>query len=134
VHIVKALVDVFQLLRVRDKLVHPQGAVHVVCPSAHLYIVFQIGRTLFIVEIEEGLTVNDTRQLGTPLDTAKRAALPHAPSDELEWPSGNLSPGGRDANDGRDAPAFVAALEGLAHDVHLRVSLSVPQLACTRII
>ena len=69
-------------------------------------------------------TIDNTRQLGPPLDTAKSAPLPLATRHQLERPGRNLGTRGRNANDGRDAPAFVAALERLAHDVDLCISIS----------
>src|SRR6185503_8792890 len=47
------------------------------------------------------------------------SALPDAAGNQLEWPSCNLRPRGRDADDDRHPPAFVAALQCLAHQLHV---------------
>ena len=57
-HVVEALVDVVKVLRVGDKFVDPQGSVEVI--------------------------INDTRDLGSSLDTAERRSLPDSTGDQLE--------------------------------------------------
>src|SRR5215218_229721 len=93
VHEIEAVVDAIERQHVRDQVVDVDLALHV--------------------------PVDDLRHVGAPPRAAERGALPHAPRDKLERPRLDLLPGARDADDHRDAPAAVAALERLAHDIHV---------------
>jgi hypothetical protein len=75
----------------RDKLVHLEIAIHVICHEA--------------------------RQLRPALHTPECASLPHAARHKLERTRGDFLARGRDADDDALAPALVARFERGAHDV-----------------
>src|SRR5690606_29819861 len=84
-----ALVDVFELQRVRDQVVDVDLAVHV--------------------------PVDDLRHVGPSACPAERRALPYASGHKLEGTGRDLLPCAGDTDDDADAPTLVAAFEGLAH-------------------
>src|SRR5216683_1794497 len=88
-HQVEALVDALQRQLVGDQRVDLALAVHV--------------------------PVDDLRHVGAAARAAEGRALPDAAGDELEGPRRDLLAGAGDADDDRDAPALVAALQRLAH-------------------
>src|SRR6185369_2174282 len=92
VHQVERIVDLVERHHVRDQTVDIDLAVHV--------------------------PVHDLRHVGAAARTAECRALPHAPGHELERTRLDLLPGAGDADDHRHAPAAMAALERLAHQVH----------------
>ena len=67
--------------------------------------------------------VDDLRHVGAAARAAERRALPHAAGDELERPRLDLLARAGDADDDRHAPAAVAALERLAHQVDVADAL-----------
>ena len=58
-----------------------------------------------------------------PARAAERRALPHAPGDQLERARRDLLAGAGDADDDAHAPAAVAALERLAHQLDVADAL-----------
>src|SRR5476651_1313271 len=88
-HQIEALVDALQRQNVGDEIVDVDLLLHV--------------------------PVDDPRHVGAAARAAEGRALPDAAGDELERPRRDLLPGGRDADDHRDAPAAMAAFERLAH-------------------
>src|SRR5882757_3874146 len=91
VHEFEGVVDFFQRHRVRDQVVNVDLAVHV--------------------------PVHDLGNSGAPAYASESRTLPYPPRDELEWPGANLLAGSGNANDNRNAPAAMAALERLAHEI-----------------
>ncbi len=69
------------------------------------------------------VVVHVAGQLAAALDAAEGGALPGAAGDQLERAGGDFLAGARDADDGGHAPAHVAALQRLAHDVHVADAL-----------
>src|SRR5205814_10047268 len=67
--------------------------------------------------------VDALRHVAAAPRAAERGALPHPAGDELEGPRADLLPGARHADDHRDAPAAVAALQRLAHHLHVADAL-----------
>src|SRR5690242_245617 len=61
--------------------------------------------------------VDDLRHVAAAPGAAEGRALPYPAGDELERPRPDLLPGARHADDHRHAPAAMAALERLAHDL-----------------
>ena len=96
-HVVEALVDLLEGAVVGDELVDPELALHVV--------------------------LNKTGELSAALDAAERRSLPDTASDELEGAGRDLGTGLSDTDNVAHAPALVAALEGLAHDVDVARSV-----------
>src|SRR5574338_1731294 len=67
--------------------------------------------------------VDDAGDVGAAARAAEGGALPGAARDELEGTRRDLGARGRDADDHRDAPAAVRALERLAHRLHVADAL-----------
>lgn len=131
-HHVKALVDVREFVIVRDIFIDFEFS---------LQVIYGEGVWNSTKSHEDGTTViltfHDPRQLSSPLHTSKSSPTPDAPSDQLEasftcqlttrQPAvrrnsrsrGNLFPSSCNTDDSRDAPSFVARLEGSTHDVDL---------------
>src|SRR5262245_1738172 len=91
VHEIECVVDLLQRHLVSDQLIDPDLSVHV--------------------------PVNDLRHVGATARAAESSSLPHPPGDELERACLDLLPCAGDADDHRDAPAAMAALERLTHQV-----------------
>src|SRR5687768_1374396 len=92
-HQVEALVDVLQRQFVRDQVVDVDLLLHV--------------------------PVDDLRHVGAAPRAAERGAFPDPAGDELERPGADLLASARHADDYRRTPAAVAALERLAHQIHV---------------
>src|SRR5690606_3397128 len=97
VHEVEPLVDLVERERVRDHGVDLDAAVHV--------------------------PVHDLRHVGAAPRAAECAALPYPPGHQLERAGADLLARAGNADDHRYAPALVAALERLAHDIHIADAL-----------
>src|SRR5947199_3440511 len=97
VHELERVVDLFQRHGVRDQIVDVDLVLHV--------------------------PVDDLRDVGTAARPSESGALPHPSGDELERTRLDLLSGPGDADDGGDAPAPVAALEGLTHELHVADAL-----------
>src|SRR5687767_1897420 len=97
VHQVEGAVDTLQRHRVRDERVDLDLAVHV--------------------------PVDDPRHVGAAARAAERGALPDAAGDELERAGADLLPRAGHADDHRHAPAAMAALERLAHEIDVADAL-----------
>src|SRR4051794_15993419 len=91
VHEVERVVDLVQRQLVRNEIVDVDLAVHV--------------------------PVHDLRHVGAAPRAPERRAFPHPARDELKGPRLDLLPGARNADDHRNAPAAMAALERLAHEI-----------------
>src|SRR5882757_2367305 len=91
VHEFEGVVDFFQRHRVGDQVVNVDLAVHV--------------------------PVHDLGNFGAPAYASESRTFPNSPRDELEWPSADLLAGCGNADDDRDTPAAMAALERLTHEV-----------------
>src|SRR4051812_27929921 len=91
-HKVEGLIDFGERQQVRDEIVDVYLAVHV--------------------------PVDDLRDVGTAPRAAECGALPDAPGHELEGARLDLLAQARHADDDGDAPAAMAALEGLPHHFH----------------
>lgn len=90
-HIVKGLVNTINVVVMCDELIN--------------------------LDLASKVVLNNTRKLGSALDTAKGTALPDTASNELERSSLDDFTGSSDTNNDRLTPAFVAGLEGRAHNV-----------------
>jgi hypothetical protein len=79
VHVVESLVDVVQTLVVGNKLVDPKSAVQVVYPSAvDLHTVrMTTGRAV----VGRRLTIDDTWDLGSSLDSTESRSSPNSTSN-----------------------------------------------------
>src|SRR5215831_3047622 len=75
------------------------------------------------VDLLVHVPVDDLRHIRAPARTAESSALPHPSRDELERPGLDLLTRASDANDHRDAPASMAALERLAHEIDVADAL-----------
>src|SRR5688572_11642053 len=82
-----------------------------------------MGNEIVDVDLAFHVPVDDARHVASPARAAEGGALPDAAGDELEGPRADLLPGARHADDRRDAPAAVAALQGLAHHVDVADAL-----------
>src|SRR5450631_666937 len=71
------------------------------------------------VDLAVHVPIDDLRYIGAAACTAERGALPHAPCNQLKWTSRDLLAGARNTDDHRDSPAAMAALERLAHQIHI---------------
>src|ERR1700722_5994614 len=91
VHEFKGVVDFFQRHRVGDQVVNVDLAVHV--------------------------PVHDLGNFGAPAYASESRTLPYSSRDQLEWPSADLLARTGNADDHRDAPAAMTALERLTHEV-----------------
>src|SRR5450631_4804966 len=96
-HQLERLVDIAERHLMRDEVVDVDLAVHV--------------------------PIDDLRHVGAPARAAEGGALPNAPRHQLEWPRGNLLACSGDTNDHRHAPAAVAALERLTHQIDVADAL-----------
>src|SRR3954471_1860071 len=92
-HQFETLVDVFERKFVRNQIIDVDFFLHV--PVDYLWHVSAAARA------------------------AKCRALPDASSHELKRPRGNLCSSRRDADDDRYAPALVAALQRLTHQLYI---------------
>src|SRR5438067_7539845 len=92
-HQLEALVDVVERQRVRDQVVDVDLLLHV--------------------------PIDDLRHIGAAPGAAEGGALPHAPGYELKRSRADLLPRRGDADDDADAPAAMAAFQGLAHRLHI---------------
>src|SRR3546814_15894363 len=88
--LVEALVDVVERQGVGDEVVDVDLALHV--------------------------PVDDLGHVGAPARAAEGGALPDPAGDELEGTGGDLMASASHADDDRDTPALVAALQRLAPD------------------
>ena len=75
------------------------------------------------VDLAVHVPVDDLRHVGAAARAAERRALPDAAGDELERPRRDLLARAGDADDHRHAPAAVAALERLAHQLDVADAL-----------
>src|SRR5262245_32682501 len=75
------------------------------------------------VDLALHVPVHDLRHVGAAARPAEGGALPAAARHELERPRLYLLPRAGDADDDRHAPAAMAALEGLAHQVDVADAL-----------
>src|SRR5882724_6624962 len=75
------------------------------------------------VDLLVHVPVDDPRHVGAAAGAAERRTLPHPPGDQLERPGLDLLPRSGDADDDRHAPATVAALERLAHEIDVADAL-----------
>src|ERR1700730_2334683 len=91
VHEIEGVVDLLQRHDMRDQFVDVVLFVHV--------------------------PVDNPRHVGAAAGAAERRTLPHPTGDQLERPGLDLLPRSGDADDDRHAPATVAALERLAHEI-----------------
>src|SRR3954465_13747667 len=82
-----------------------------------------VGDQVVDVDLALHVPVDDLRHIGAPPRAAERRALPRPPGDELERPRADLLPRARHADDHRHAPAAMAALERLAHHLHVADAL-----------
>jgi hypothetical protein len=82
-----------------------------------------VGDEIVDVDLAFHVPVDDARHVGAAARTAERGALPDAPGHQLERACPDFLTGAGDADDDRHAPAAVAALEGLAHHVHIADAL-----------
>src|SRR6185369_8991884 len=96
-HEIESLVDVGERHRVRDQIVDVDLAVHV--------------------------PVDDLRHIGAAARSAERGAFPHAPGYQLERTRLDLLARARDADDDRDTPAAMTALECLTHEIDVADAL-----------
>src|SRR5581483_6075078 len=62
--------------------------------------------------------VDDFRYVGAAAGAAEGGSLPYAAGDELERTGLDLLAGASNADDDRDSPAAMTALERLTHQVH----------------
>jgi hypothetical protein len=97
VHEIEGLVDALERQLVRDQRVDLDPLVHV--------------------------PVDDLRHVGATAGAAEGRALPHPTGDELERPGRDLLARARHADDHAHAPAAVAALERLAHQLDVADAL-----------
>src|SRR6267143_681649 len=97
VHEIEGVVDLLQRHDIRDQLVDLDLFVHI--------------------------PVDDPRHVGAAPGTSERRALPYPPGDQLERSGLDLLPRSGDADDDRHAPATVAALERLAHEIDVADAL-----------
>src|SRR5882724_2187264 len=71
------------------------------------------------VDLAVHVPVDDLRHIGAAARAAERGALPHAPRNQLKWTSRDLLAGAHNTDYHRDSPAAMAALERLAHQIHI---------------
>src|SRR5438874_277155 len=96
-HQVEALVDVLELQGVRDQIVDVDLLLHI--------------------------PIDDLRDVGAAPGAAERGSLPHSAGHELKRPSADLLPRCGDTDDDADAPAAMAAFQGLPHRLHIADAL-----------
>src|SRR5262249_7201293 len=75
----------------------------------------RVGDEVVDVDLLLHVPIDDLGHIAAASGAAEGRALPDAAGYELKRPRRNLLAGAGDANDGRDAPALVAALERLTH-------------------
>src|SRR5262249_32370750 len=75
------------------------------------------------VDLLVHVPVDDLRHIRAPARTAESGALPHPSGDELERPGLDLLTRAGDPNDHGHAPAAMAALERLAHEIDVADAL-----------
>src|SRR3984957_19891942 len=106
VHQVESIVDFLERHRMRNQIVDIDFLVHI--------------------------PVHDPRHLGAAAHAAEGRSLPHASGYQLKRAGLNGLAGARDADDDRHAPAAMAALERLAHDVDVAEALETVIRAAVR--
>src|SRR5204863_6298050 len=92
-HQLEALVKVVELQGVRDQIVDIDLFLHV--------------------------PIDDLRHIGPPARATEGGALPHAAGHQLKRPRADLLPRRGDTDDDADAPAAMAAFQGLPHRLHI---------------
>src|SRR5690606_4711607 len=97
VHQIEGIVDLLERHRMGDEIVDVDLALHV--------------------------PVHDLRYVGASTRTTERSALPHASGDELERAGSDLLACARHADDYGNAPAAMAALQSLTHQVDVAHAL-----------
>src|SRR4029079_18310734 len=75
------------------------------------------------VDLAVHVPVDDPRHVGAAARAAERGPAPDAPGDQLERARLDLLAGAGDADDGRLAPAAVAALQRLPHQIDVADTL-----------
>ena len=90
---------------------------HIMEPAIQIPQLPLVRHVLVNLHLPIQIVLHEPRDLRAALDTTERGPAPDAAGDELEGARGDFLPGGGDADDGGDAPALVARLEGGAHDV-----------------
>src|SRR5256885_9847447 len=75
------------------------------------------------VDLPVHVPVDDPGHVGAAAGAADRRTLPHPPGDQLERSGLDLLARSGDADDDRHAPATVAALERLAHEIDVTDAL-----------
>src|SRR5688572_27744841 len=78
-----------------------------------------VGDQVVDVELALHVPVDDARHVGAAACAAEGGALPYAAGDELEGARLDFLAGAGHADDHRHPPAAVAALERLAHEIHV---------------
>src|SRR5579863_10555674 len=78
-----------------------------------------MGDEVVDVDLLLHVPIDDPGQVAASAGAAERRALPHPAGDQLEGPGSDLLAGAGDADDDADAPALVAAFEGLAHGLDI---------------
>src|SRR5450432_4034142 len=96
-HQIESVVDVLERHLVRNEIIDVDFAVHV--------------------------PIDDFGHVGAAPRAAERGALPDATGDQLERPRGDFFARAGDANDDRNPPAAVGALERLAHEIDVADAL-----------
>src|SRR5688572_5189870 len=91
-----------------------------------------VGDEIVDVDLALHVPVDDLRHVGASPRAAERGALPDAAGNQLEWARANFLAGAGDADDHRDAPAAMAALERLAHHVNVADALEAVVRAAAR--
>src|SRR5579864_3937411 len=82
-----------------------------------------MGDQIIDVDFAIHVPVDDFRHVGSTPCPAERGSFPHPSGDELEWTGFDLLPRACDADNYRDAPTTVTALERLTHDVDIADAL-----------
>src|SRR3954447_5485343 len=78
-----------------------------------------VGDQIIDVDFLLHVPVDDLGHVSAAARAAERRALPDSSGDELKRPRGNLRSGRCDANDDRYAPALVATLQCLPHQLYV---------------
>src|SRR5207248_2681923 len=78
-----------------------------------------VGDQVVDVDLSIHVPVDDSRYVGAASCSAEGRTAPNATGDQLEGTRRDFLAGTGDADDHALAPAFVAALEGLAHGFHI---------------
>src|ERR1700681_1630099 len=82
-----------------------------------------VGDQIVDINLAVHVPIDDLGNIGTAAGAPEGRALPYPARHQLERASPNLLPRTRNADDNRDAPTTVAALEGLAHQVDIAGAL-----------